>query len=72
MGSRVIYFLLANENDFILLQNFKIVSFNEWSDHCPISFDIKCALKTDVNSSETEHVSIRVKNTICVVVLSVN
>ena len=59
MGSSVIDFLMANENDFILLQNFKIGSFNEWSDHCPISFDTKCALKTDVNSSETDHVSIR-------------
>ena len=59
MGSSVIDFLMANENDFILLQNFTIGSFNEWSDHCPISFDTKCALKTDVNSSETDHVSIR-------------
>ena len=54
MSSSVIYFLMANENDFILLQNFTIGSFNEWSNHCPISFHIKCALKTDVNKSETD------------------
>ena len=59
MSSRAIDFLLANENDFILLPNCTIGSFNKWPDHCPISFDIRCALKTDENSSEAEHVSIR-------------
>lgn len=42
MGSSVIDYLLVNEKDFHCINNFRVDQFCEWSDHCSLSFVIKC------------------------------
>lgn len=48
-GSSVIDYVLLGHQDFCRLSDFQIHSFCEWSDHAPISFNIKCNVVPCVN-----------------------
>ena len=57
-GASVIDYLLTKECCFSTIDNFTIQSFNEWSDHSPISFTLRCKL---FNKESTESVGTRYK-----------
>ena len=46
-GASVIDYLLANEINFPLIHNFTVHSFNEYSDHAPLSFSFCCSRIND-------------------------
>ena len=48
-GSSVIDYLLLQETDFHKVENFRVADFNEFSDHSPIAFSIKCSNVTKHN-----------------------
>ena len=41
-GASVVDYLLTNECNFSCISDFYIHSLNEWSDHTPLSFSIRC------------------------------
>jgi hypothetical protein len=43
-GASVIDYLLTKDCNFSQICNFTVHDLNEWSDHCPISFNLKCNL----------------------------
>ncbi|XP_053405087.1 uncharacterized protein LOC128558872 [Mercenaria mercenaria] len=53
-GSSVIDYLLLQENNFDIVNNFSIDKFTEWSDHAPISFDICCHNSITNNNSDEQ------------------
>ena len=48
-GSSVVDYLLLQETDFHKVENFRVADFNEFSDHSPITFSIKCSNVTKHN-----------------------
>ena len=42
MGSSVIDYLLVHENDFYIINDFRVGHFNEWSDHAPLLYEVRC------------------------------
>ncbi len=54
-GSSVIDYLLLREENFNLITHFNVESHSEWSDHCPLAFNIMCntAISRGNNESTT-------------------
>jgi len=50
-------YLLLYENDFVLAQIFTVNSFDEWSDHAPISFCIP--IYCHIDSEHVDYSTIR-------------
>ena len=50
-GSSVIDYLILSQHDFSHIANLKIGSFCEWSDHAPLSFDIRCNIDATENDN---------------------
>ena len=42
LGNSVIDYVILNQQDFGCISDFHVKSFNEWSDHAPLSFNIVC------------------------------
>lgn len=53
-GYSVIDYLLTHEHNFSMLCDFNIGPFNEWSDHAPLHFSIKCNNTLPLQNTFTE------------------
>ena len=42
LGNSVLDYIILNQQDFGCISDFHVNSFNEWSDHAPLSFNIMC------------------------------
>jgi len=51
-GASVIDYLLIPEHDFNIIKDFKVKSFNEWSDHAPLFFKISCHKEENMSDVE--------------------
>ena len=41
-GCSVIDYVILSQRDFSCINNFQVNSFNDWSDHAPLSFSVSC------------------------------
>lgn len=50
-GCSVIDYVILSQRDFSCINDFQVNSFNEWSDHAPLSFRISCNIVLLMNDS---------------------
>ena len=63
-GSSVIDYLILSQHDFSHIANFKIGSFCEWSDHAPLSFDIRCNMDVTEDDNTYRYTKIKWKESL--------
>ena len=49
MGTSVIDYILLNYESFHLVEHFKVLAFNEFSDHAPLKFSLRASSKFKEN-----------------------
>jgi endonuclease/exonuclease/phosphatase family metal-dependent hydrolase len=56
-GTSTIDYVLARESHLTLITDFAVLNFNQWSDHAPLHFAVKCN-----NNLLSKHEYVETKN----------
>ena len=59
IGCSVIDYLLINYNDFSYIDQFKVLEFNEFSDHAPLYFSLRAFTENEIDNNPSNDEKIK-------------